>query len=460
MIVRILTLTLLCFWTGAAYAQSSGNFAREEVIADLDYLYKSLEDAHFNVNAYTSKADLDAVYESVRSSITTDSLTLLEATSTLQRMTSAVNNGHTEIDFPVTPYFEYAYSQGTVFPLELAFEDGKCLVRKNFSGNGKVSPGTEVLGINGMSIEEVMEKIYPQVSAERPYFKHAKIEMYSFPRYYWQVFGQQEYFDVEIAKGAISMTHRLNAVNLIEDYEMIRSEVLNAAMKLEFFDAIAYINPGHFGGDEQVYHSFIDSAFATIRQAKSSTLIIDLRNNAGGDNSFSDYLVSYIADKPFSWCSRFSLKTSDILKQHTRLNNDTTESYFRTILDRPSGEVYDYEFEPYAPQPEEQRFTSDVYVLLNRQTHSQAAVTAAQIQDQDFGTLVGEESGEYPSLYASQIQFSLPNTEIVVKVSKGYMVRVNGSEQQEGVIPDIVIRDHLLDEEDEILEGLISRLSR
>ena len=85
-------------------------------------------------------------------------------------------------------------------------------------------------------------------------------------------------------------------------------------------------------------------------------------------------------------------------------------------------------------------------------------MTAAQIQDYQFGTIVGEETGEYPSLYASIFQYTLPKTNILVNVSKGYMVRVNGSEKEEGVIPDIFIKDHLLDEQDEILEGLVKEI--
>ncbi len=98
-----------------------------------------------------------------------------------------------------------------------------------------------------------------------------------------------------------------------------------------------------------------------------------------------------------------------------------------------------------------------VYVLVNRQSHSQTTVTAAQIQDYGFATIVGEETGEYPSLYASIFQFKLPNTQIPVNVSKGKIVRVNGSTVEAGVIPDIYIKDHLLDEEDEILEGLLQK---
>lgn len=129
------------------------------------------------------------------------------------------------------------------------------------------------------------------------------------------------------------------------------------------------------------------------------------------------------------------------------------------MLNHKDGEIYQYDFDPYRPQPERKRFTGEVYVLVNRQSHSQAAVTAAQIQDNGFGIIVGEETGDYPSLYASVFRYPLPNTGISVQVSKGYIERVNGSTAAEGVIPDIFIKDHLLDEKDEILEGLLMKIN-
>jgi C-terminal processing protease CtpA/Prc len=240
---------------------------------------------------------------------------------------------------------------------------------------------------------------------------------------------------------------------------MKRTEVLNAKMTLKFIDKSAYINPGNFSGDEQKYQKFIDSAFVEIKNSNRKNLIIDLRNNAGGYDSFSGYLVSYFADKPFKWNSKFTLKTSQFLKEHTRKHNDTTDAYFQNILTRKNGEIYNYEFDEYQPQSKQMRFNGEVYVLVNRQSHSQSAVTAAQLQDYNFGIIVGEETGDFPTLYASQFQYSLPNTGIVVKVSKGQIVRVNGSEKQEGVIPDIIIKDHLLDDEDEILNGILNKLN-
>ncbi|WP_274474313.1 S41 family peptidase [Mangrovimonas aestuarii] len=439
--------------------QSNHKFSEEEVLKDLKFLSKSLKEAHYNVYAYTTKQVFDSIYLAVKSSIPKDSMSLLEATNIFQRLISAVNNGHTEIDFPGQSYGEYAYSGGTVFPLEIAFENNIPLVRKNFSGNDSIKIGSEVLSINGQSMSKILSEIYPQISAERIYFKNAKIELYSFPRYYWQVFGRQDTFDVEIKTDKGIKKYVLKAINLIEDYEAKRTEVLNAQMTLKFHGRTAYLNPGHFSGDEQGYRKFIDSSFVEISNRKSTSIIIDLRNNSGGDNSFSDYLVAYIANKPFKWNSKFTLKTSQFLKDHVRRNNDTTKTYFQEILGHKNGEIYEYEFDEYKPQTIQNRFTGKVFVLVNRQSHSQAALTAAQIQDHKFGVIVGEETGDYASLYASQFQYRLPNTGIQVKVSKGYIVRVNGSTEEQGVIPDILIKDYLLDENDEILEGVLRKIN-
>ena len=433
-------------------------FSRQEVFEDLQYLRKSLEEAHYNLFAYTTEDAFDQNFELVKSSIVQDSLSLLEVTSLYQKVISKANNGHTEIWFPGSSYGEYAYAGGTLFPLELAFEDHKVLVRKNLSDKSEIKISSELLSINNQPITEILEMIYPQVSAERLYFKQAKIELFSFPRLYWQVFGEVKDFKVEIMQNGEIQKYRLNSVSVIEGFEMKRNDIFSNTRELKFLDEAAYLNPGNFSGDEQEYRSFIDSSFMEINKNNHPHLIIDLRNNSGGDDPFSDYLVSYIADRPFRWHSEFTLKTSAILKQHVRETYDTTSAYWQSILNHEDGSIFPFEYEAFNPQPAETRYSGKTYVLVNRQSHSQSAVTAAQIQDYGFATIVGEETAEIPSLYASQYSFLLPITEIEVKISKGYIVRVNGSKKPEGVIPDIYIKDHLLDENDEILDGLLKQL--
>ena len=462
MVTLLKQIGVLLFLLTINSLPAQNQFSKKQVLEDLEFLMASLEEAHYDLYAYTPKDVFDRNYNAVKNTVKKDSFNLLEATSILQSVISAANNGHTEISFPGKSYGDYIYDdKGTVFPLELAFEYDKALVRKNWSGIDEIQSGSEVLSINGMPIEEILSRIYPLVSAERPYFKNTKIELFSFPRYYWQAFGRQDEFAVEVRSGDTTKTFYLRAVSALEGYEMKRNETVVPTPKreLKFTADAAYLNPGHFSGDEPKYRKFIDSAFVAINQREVENLIVDLRNNLGGDDPFSDYLVSYFADQPFTWTSKFTLKSSAFLKEHVRQHNDTTSPYWKEFLNRKNGEIYEHEYKPYQPQPNRKRFKGNVYVLVNRQSHSMAAVTAAQIQDYGFATIVGEETGDYPSLYASVFRYKLPNTGIEVQASKGYIVRVNGSKAEKGVIPDIFIKDHLLDENDEILEGLLMQIN-
>lgn len=435
-------------------------FSKEEVLSDLRYLKTSLEETHINLYAYTSKEVFEENYNRVKNEVKKDSFSTLEATKLFQKVVSKVNNGHTRILFPIPSYINYAKSGGTLFPLEIAIENGKAIVRKNWSTNSTVKVGDELISINEKSIHEILNTIYPQISAERRYFKNAQLENLTLPRFYWLVFGEQKNFTVKILQNGKKFQYELSPIKAVAEFEMKREDILKHDMKFDVLsNSIAYIRPGDFGGDLDKYKQFIDTSFIEINRKPYNNLIIDLRNHSGGDDAFSDYLVSYIANKPFKWASRFQLKTSTQLKEHTRKHKDTTQAYWKSILEHNDGNIYDYDFGYYQPQPEEKRFKGKVYVLVNRQSYSQSTVTAAQIQDYGFGYIVGEETGEFPNLYASIYNYPLPNTGVVVEVSKGKIERISKIDNNNGVMPDIQIKDHLLDDKDEILEFLLKRIN-
>jgi len=453
----LLLITLL--FTKTIQAQNK-TFSQQQIIDDFHNLYSSLVDTHYNAFAYISEKDFEARYQKLKNEISSPNYNLLEAITLYQQLVSSLNNGHTEIDFPVASYIQYAHAGGTLFPLELALEGSKAFIRANYSHNASFKKGAELISINDKPITEILEKIYPQISAERQYLKNAKLEIYTFPRYYWYVYGQQDKFEIKVRfKDKIS-NHHVTAIDVFNGFEDKKDEIINAQMTLRFYEHAAYLNPGNFSGDEKQYQQFIDDSFKQITTQKTKNLIIDLRNNGGGNDSFSDYLVSYIADKPFKWSSKFSLRTSQLLKLDTKEKRDLNNPYWRSIMEKEDGTQYEYNLGYHEPVADGKRYKGNVYVLVNRHSHSQSSVTAAQIQDYGWGKVVGEETAEYPSLYASQFQYSLPITGIIVKISKGYIVRVNGSEEAKGVVPTMLIKDKLRDDNDEILTTLLTRLSK
>ncbi|MCH7408154.1 S41 family peptidase [Belliella sp. DSM 111904] len=459
-------LLIILLLSKVSFAQNTSPKLSNQVIKeDFDYLYQSLKDTHYNLFAFQSKEKYDSLFSHLKSNLTTDSLTLLEATSFFQRLVSFSNTGHCEIDYPASSYIDYAYAGGTVFPLELAFENEKVFIRKIFSLNKEISIGDEILSIDKIPIDDIWKQFNPLVSAERAYFKNAKIEFWSFPRLFYQLKGRKDQWLIQIKnKNNKVINLEVNSISVM-DYETNRNgEILNPKKTLKFYGDVAYLNAGQFGSNEvdgeKLFKNFIDSTFTVIKDRKAKNLIIDFRNNPGGHNAYSDYLISYFANKPFKWYSSFSVKTSKILKEHTLLQADTTDEYSKKILNNTDGQIFNHDFPKYKPVEKSKRFNGRVYILVNRQTYSMAAVSAALILDYNFGKIVGEETGESPTLYASQFSYSLPHSGIVVKVPKSYIIRVNGSRKLEGLKPDIYIQDHLLDDNDEILEGLLIKLNR
>ena len=445
-------ILLIVFHFSIHFVQAQNrSLSPREVQEDLQYLKTALEDAHIDPFAYTTQKAFEKKYDSLLQNIIKDSITLLEATCYYQQLTSTINNGHTEIFFPVEPYKSFVMSGGTVFPLELAFENNKTYIRKNWSDVASLEKGVQVTKINGRFITDIIEEFYPQVSAETEYFKLAKIELISFPRLYWQLYGEVEEFEVEFIENGQKKQIKVKSVKALEGYEMKRVDILKHEPKFTLQERTAYLRPGALSGEKDKFEQFIDSSFHELRKSNTTTLIIDLRNNPGGDNAFSDYIVSYIADEPFYWNSSYYLKTSELLKKYILNNYDTSLTFWKSALDHENGTIYTYSFDPIQPKEEHLRFKGQVYVLINRQSHSQSTVTAAQLKDYGLATLVGEPTGEFPSLYASVFYIHLPHSDIQVQVSKGKMIRINGVDIAEGLQPDIFIQDHLLDNEDEIL---------
>jgi hypothetical protein len=222
-------------------------------------------------------------------------------------------------------------------------------------------------------------------------------------------------------------------------------------------DGIAYLRPGPFFNNEQpvgghppsyqasAYLVFINDSFRKIRASGATDLIVDLRNNPGGDNSFSDPMVAWFAARPFRFASSFMLKASAATKAdyaRQRAAGTPIDSDFARQMDtearEPNGARYKYEL-PFVQPHMEPRFHGRVWILVNRHSYSNAASVAALVQDYGFGKVIGEETADVPSNYASIQSFTLPGTKIEVTYPKSHFVRPNGKDEISGVMPDFPI---------------------
>jgi len=214
--------------------------------------------------------------------------------------------------------------------------------------------------------------------------------------------------------------------------------------------------------------TFIDEAFGTFLANGADSLVIDLRNNPGGDNSFSDPIISWIADKPFRFASTFLVRSSNeaAVSNQARLDAspDAAEGvsglYAKAFASTPRGQTFEFDI-PLATPREGARFKGKVYVLVNRNSYSNAVTTATIFQDYGWGEVAGELTADFATTFGAMETFNLPNTGFKVGFPKAYIVRPSGDKRPGGVQPDIVIKTPIVpSDRDVVLDRLVSKIKQ
>jgi C-terminal processing protease CtpA/Prc len=218
--------------------------------------------------------------------------------------------------------------------------------------------------------------------------------------------------------------------------------------------SVAYLRPGPFHNteadadsmDTTAFVQFIDRSFETFIENGATNLILDLRDNPGGDNSFSDPVIAWFADRPFRFSSNFRVKVSpeSTAANQARLeaNPDASEStsqlYKKLYAASENGEVVLFTIPETKPRTG-QAFEGKVFILVNRYSFSNAVSAAALIQDYGFGVIMGEQTVDMATTYGAMERFTLPETGIVMTYPKALIVRSSGDDKVGPIIPDVTL---------------------
>lgn len=450
--------------TSAPSAQSSAlsPVGPEIVRSDLQFLYETLQEAHFDLYAHRSKAEYDLFYRTMLADIR-DPMPPVAVATMFQRFVAYGKIGHAHIDAPVVAFVTYLQGGGTLIPLFIRVDGNRVLLTEAAEDSGRLRAGTEIVAIDGRPIREVLDHLGAYVSAERPYMAYAQMER-SFPALMWMDRGEVPSIEVTAIVAGQPLTVSVAAVTLA-GRRALGAKYPTGSFATQFStreykaygDRIAYLRPGPFFEVEQPalgsapsyransFIAFINDSFERILRSGATDLILDLRDNPGGDNSFSDPMIAWFATRPFRFASSFMLKASAATKadyERQRASGAPIDSAFANQMDaearQPNGTRYRYDL-PLVQPRNGPRFRGRVWVLINRHSYSNAASVAALIQDYRFGTVIGEETADVASNFASVQSFTLPGTQIVVTYPKSHFVRPNGADDNLGVMPDITI---------------------
>jgi len=399
-----LFVLIVLFITIPAFSQKQ--LSKDEFIADIDSLYAAIYEIHPDMFAEYPQDNFEKDINNIKASLK-DSLTVWDFYKKMTPLVVRLGDGHTRMSFP-SQILET--SNAPLFPFTVKIDkiDHSLKIDKDLSpGKTKILPGYKILSINGKKAEELINEFIEYESGEKMDFRLGGLEYY-FAHYLYMKYGDAplviRYSDTNNASFTETiqpLPYSVRKKNMPQDNNQ---PGIYYTLSTDSINSTAIINFESFS-DFSKFETFLDSAFTQIKKQKIKNLIIDIRNNGGGNSALGDELFQYISPVPFTQYGKVIVKYSNKLK--SKMQNIT----------EPNGLVT-YENNDLIPLRDNTlRYNGNIYLLTSSHSFSSATDFAWAFQYFKMGTIIGEETGGLVVCFGDVLGQKLPNTELVFGVS-------------------------------------------
>lgn len=417
-------------------------------------MLKTLEETHPNLYAYIPKAEFLNKTDELRKSINRP-LSKPEFYKILLQTISLIKQGHTMV-FGDPGFGVFLKEGGLSFPFTIKYDADHIFIDENYSSIKTISKGTELIAINKIPISQIISDLTPYLRVRPNGFIGSTLE-FNWARYLWLEYGFDKTFTISyiLPNEDIIRTDRIDGIKK----EPKRKKDLDKAKFKFHIDqdrSLAVITLNTFEFDFEEYDSLLSSSFKNIKDNELKNLIIDIRENGGGNGNLINPLVDYLTDKPYITTSSSQIKTSEAtikcytthpvfinaIEQARKAEKDSEKflQFVDAFLENPAGTITNFPKEEAVPTINENRFTVNLYVLTSRHTFSAATGFCVTIKDNKIGSIVGEETSDNPTDFGCIMLFELPNTKINIQNSTLYSVRPAGYDDEHGIIPDFKVQ--------------------
>jgi len=446
-------------------AAKERQFSKNELIADVKYLLNTISDVHPDMYHAISKKSYGQLTAEIISRLH-DGMTERQAWQAIAPLIGSLNEGHSNLNYPDDLVGNLKNGSPLLFPVILREFDGKYLiVRADGSAENMLLPGDRIISINSITAPQLVDSLSTCSGGLRLWRANDVCRNFVVYTYMYNISAP---YHIKYLRGDETESVTLKAISFTDYAGNIKARAakLPAAPKNQAWsfsrpgNGSAYLAVNSLTGKPETFKHFLDSVFTDLKQNSASKLIIDLRQNGGGNSALGEMLLGYITDKPFRMAGGVKWKISSQYKEQLRQHNDSTSlKNMAYYMDGKNGDVLSNTGDkPQKSTDNNLLFKGKVIVLIGPKTFSSANMLANTIQDYKLATLIGTPSGEPANDYGELIFIKLPNTGFTFTTSTKQFIRANGdAKDQHTVLPDYVVSDDPQTAVDEVLEYAIKK---
>ncbi len=432
----------------------------------------ALEESHAGIYWYRTKAEMDKAFDSAYRSLNHE-MTELEYYRILAPLISKIGCGHTWIAI-TEPTQQKIWEHGKILPLKLKFIEGAAYcIQNNSNDSTSIQRGDQILSVNNYSIDSLLT-LSSKFSSGDGFIEVGKLRILdnAFNQFFTLFVGQPDEYRIKVKKTDEQVKEIILQALSLNDIESIskrrypdkkEKEVKNINLSFidnnsaallrikEFVDWKIERRKIHFDNE-------LKKCFKKVGSSKTKNLIIDLRDNDGGDEMYGLLLFSYLTDKPFIGYKQIDFRATNF--SFRKYSNVGWFEYmvFRTMLRKKKINDSTYlltnDKATSMHRPNENSFRGRIYVLTNGGSFSTTSDFTALLHFNKRGIFVGEETGGSYLGNTSDYTFliTLPNTKIKVNIPVArYQNNVTPSNNfGRGTIPDHKVHYSI----DDIIQGI------
>ena len=408
------------------YEKLNSEIQPQDLKSDIDYWINWIHSTHPDLS-YTIK-DIDNFYSSVaqiKDSINSP-LTVLDFWKRISVLNNQLSDGHLIVGHINASIVEdYVSKGGTFFPFEVLFNKDQLIIHSMLGGKDSEYKGYVINEINNIPVATIIAPMLLRLNGDSD--PHRKVILQrKFALVYMLLFGECKEFKINFRDGiqdkVISISGRSAPPKF---YQHVAFDDNFKFKVLDSENALLTIKEFRWDHKKE-YYDFMDSAFMSLKKNKIRHLIIDIRENGGGDDEFwMKGILKYIAHIPYRWGSTFKKKIIAKYRDSGEVIGSAITGNIDTLIPVELDNKY--------------KFSGKVSILIGPHTYSSAILFANTVQDYKFGQLVGEPTGG-KSGQTGAIQFSkMPNSGLTMIAPRFYLERPSGGGLREPILPDTTI---------------------
>ena len=302
-------------------------------------------------------------------------------------------------------------------------DDGALRIRALNEPAPGLSIGARVVSINGHDSEQIVGTMLAVTEGDTPAFRRA-LAARRFQFLYWTIFGDTGRYVIEVEDGDCARTI------VVDGARDVPTPTPGSEFSHDVLEGgIGYIRAGSFGGEhQQAFADFSRRDFTDFNTGSVRALIIDVRDNGGGDDPlWQESLMEYVTTRPYVHVGAYAVR----ITAGNAGPDDVVGDVRRT--------TYDRRFTPTPDNP--LRLDVPVYVLKGALTYSAAIQFVVAAQDFGIARIAGPESGALSCQTGRVASIPLPGTGFNAFTPRMAFTRPSGAGCDRPVVPDIVIDD-------------------